>query len=155
MGGMGIQPHSYVVVAVGETPATCLRILYPKPASKASPTNKANIGDVMRAVAEDQYWADSRTLANAIWTQMKNRSPGICVELISRGSYKAGGSVNLLPPFFVAPVVVIELDKQLARALKNDKAAQDAASISSGIVSGVLNYLEASAKKLPTDTNKN
>ena len=154
MGETPIQPHSYVVVAVGEASTTCVHILYPKPASKTSHTNQANLGDVMRAVAEDQYWTDSRTLANAIRTQIKNRSPRTCVELTSRGSYKAGGRVNLLPPLFVAPVVVIEFGKELARALKNDKAAKDVASISSSIASGVLNSIEASAKKLPTGTNK-
>ncbi len=146
-GGIGIRPRAYVVVSVGGTPANCLHILHPERRGKTSAANKAELGDVIRAVTEDQYWTDGTNLAEAIRTQLKTQSPKTCVRVISRGSYAASESVNLLPSLFIAPVVIIEFGKELAKTLKTNSSDKDRGSISSGVAMGVVNYLRASEQE--------
>lgn len=141
IGGMGVRPRAYVAISVGGPSANCVHVLYPKQTEQGSTANKAKLEDVLRAITEDQYWADSMSLAKAIRDQLKIDSPSTCVTLIGRSSYKAGRSVNLLPPLYVAPVVVIQFGRDLARTLNESGGKNEGASISNSISKGVFDFV--------------
>src|SRR5947208_13025543 len=65
-GPLQIQPKAYITISVSGTRIGCVRVLYPKPGLRGTVRKNTDVKDAISAAAEDQYWKESQTLANAI-----------------------------------------------------------------------------------------